>query len=79
MRIEVCEGPGAKAAVVGEAADCDARDPNTRLVTLDKGKETQVPIRIHDEFKGSSIEVRAVDPTTGTIFHRLKLKNAAME
>lgn len=78
-RIEVCDGPGPKAAVVGEAADCDARDPNTRLVTLEKGKETQVPIRIHDDFTGPSIEVRVVDPTTGTIFHRLKLKNAVME
>jgi hypothetical protein len=79
VRIDVCDGPGAKAALVGEAADCDARDPNTRLITLEKGKETQVPIRIQDDFKGSSIEVRAVDPTTGRIFYRLKLRNAVME
>lgn len=79
VRIEAYDGPGAKAALVGEAADCDARDPNTRLVTLEKGKETQVPIRIYDDFTGPSIEVRVVDPTTGTIFHRLKLKNAVME
>src|SRR5262249_16383035 len=79
VRIEGYDGPRGKAALVGEAADCDARDPNTRLVTLEKGKETQVPVRIHDDFTGPSIEVRAVDPTTGTIFHRLKLKNAVME
>ncbi len=41
---------------------------NTGLVTLDKGKETQVPIRIRDGFNGPSIVVRAVDPTAGTIF-----------
>jgi hypothetical protein len=79
VRVEAYDGSTAKAAIVGEAADCDARDPNTRLVTLEKGKETQIPIRIHDDFAGSSIEVRAVDPATGAIFHRLKLKNAVME
>lgn len=79
VRIEAYDGPTARAALVGEAADCDARDPNTRLVSLEKGKETQVPVRIHDDFTGPSIEVRAVDPTTGTIFDRLKLKNAVME
>lgn len=79
VRLEAYDGSGAKAKVVGEAADCDARDPVTRLVTLEKGKETQVPLRIHDEFNGGSIEVRAIDPATGTIFHRLKLRNAVME
>lgn len=79
VRIEAYDGPSAKAKLVGEAADCDARDPNTRLVTLEKGKETQVPLRIYDEFTGPSIEVRAIAPATGAIFCRLKLKNAVME
>ena len=73
------DGSGPKAKVVGEAADCDARDPATGLVTLEKGKETQVPIRIHDDFSGPAVEIRATDPATGTVFHRLKLKNAVLE
>ena len=73
------DGSGPKAKVVGETADCDARDPATGLVTLEKGKEIQVPIRIHDDFSGPAVEIRATDPATGTVFHRLKLKNAVME
>jgi hypothetical protein len=79
VRIEAYDGPGGKASVVGDAADCDARDPVTRLVTLEKGKETQVPLRVRDEFTGPSIEVRAIDSATGIIFHRLKLRNSLLE
>jgi hypothetical protein len=78
-RIDAYDGPGAKAKIVGEAADCEARDPGTRLVTLPKSAETQVPIRISDKFDGASVEIRATDPATGTIFARLKLKNSIME
>jgi len=66
-------------SIVAEAADCEARDPATHLVTLIKGKETQVPVRIRDDFDGASLEIRATDPATGRIFHRLKLKNSIME
>jgi hypothetical protein len=79
VRIDAYDGSGPKAKVVGEAADCDARDPAPGLVTLTKGKETQVPVRIHDDFTGPSVEIRATDPTTGSIFHRLKLENSIME
>jgi hypothetical protein len=79
VRIEAYDGPSAKAKLVGEAADCDARDPVTRLVTLDKGQEAQIPLRVHEEFTGPFIEMRAIDPSTGAVFHRLKLRNAVME
>jgi len=79
VRVDAYDGSGAKAKVVGQAADCEARDPASRLVTLTKGRETEVPIRIQEDFDGSSVEIRATDPATGAIFHRLKLKNAIME
>jgi hypothetical protein len=79
VRIDAYDGPGSRAKLVGEAADCDARDPATGLVKLEKGKETQVPVRVHDDFSGPSVEIRATEPTTGAIFHRLKLRNSIME
>lgn len=79
IRFEAYDGVGAKAKVVGRSADCDARDPATGLVTLVKGAETQIPLRLDDDFQGQAIEVRASDPTTGAIFHRLKLNNAVMD
>lgn len=80
IRFEAFDGTGLKARTVGEAADCDARDPATGLITLARGEETQVPIRIRDDFSGEFIEVRAIDPAgPGVILARLKLKNAMME
>jgi hypothetical protein len=79
VRVEAFDGSGPKANQVGEAADCEARDPASRFVTLIKGIETQVPVRIQDDFTGASIEVRATDPATGGVFHRLKLKSSLME
>jgi hypothetical protein len=79
VRINAYNGLGPKAKIVGEAADCDARDPATGLVTLEKDKETQVPVRIHDDFAGPFVEIRVTDPITGAILHRLKLKNSVME
>jgi hypothetical protein len=79
VRIEAFDGSGSKARPVGEAADCEARDPATRLVTLKKGIETQVPIRIEDDFNSAAIEIRATDPVTGAVFSRLKLKSSLME
>lgn len=79
IRFEAYDGTGSKAKVVGRAADCDARDSATGLVTLLRGMETQVPLRVSDDFQGKAIEVRAIDPTSGAIFHRLMLKNAVME
>jgi len=79
VRVDAYDGPGPKAKIVGEAADCEARDPATRLVTLTKGKETEVPVRIQADFSGPSLEIRATDPATGAVFHRLKLRNSIME
>jgi hypothetical protein len=79
VRVEAYDGSGQKAKIVGEAADCESRDPATRLVTLIKGIETQVPVRIQDDFAGVAIEVRTTDPVTGAVFHRLKLKSSLME
>ena len=41
--VEAYDGKGARANLVGEAADCDARDERTRLVTLQAGQEIFVP------------------------------------
>jgi hypothetical protein len=79
VRLNAYDGSGPKGKIVGDAADCDARDPGTGLVRLEKGKETQIPVRIHDDFAGPMAEIRATDPVTGTIFHRLKLKNSIMD
>jgi len=79
VRLEAFDGAGPKAKPVGEAADCEARDPATHLVTLKKGIETQVPIRIDDDFSGANVEIRATDPATGAVFHRLKLKSSALD
>lgn len=75
FRLEAYDGSTAKARQVGEAADCDARDSVTGLVTLETGKELQVPIRIDDDFEGATLEIRATSPDDGTVHDRLKLKN----
>jgi hypothetical protein len=79
VRLEAYDGPGAKAKLVGEAADCDARDPVTGSITLTNGQEVQVPLQVRDDFSGGTIEVRAIDPTTSLVLNKLHLKNAMME
>ena len=79
VRIHAFDGSGLRAKRVGEAADCDARDPSTGDVMLRKGEETQVPIRVAEDFSGPAIEIRAVDPATGAVLDRLKLKNSVLE
>jgi len=79
VRIQAFSGSGAKAPMVAEAADCDARDPATGLICLSNNQETPVPLRIQDDFRGGEIEVRVTDPASGVVFHRLMLKNAVME
>jgi hypothetical protein len=77
LRLEAYDAPGAKATLVGEAADCDARDPNTGLVTLWSGQETQVPLKVSVDFEGKQIGIRAIDATrTSAVLARLQLKNA---
>jgi hypothetical protein len=77
IRLEAYDGSGSKAKVVGEAADCDARDPVTGLIALQRGQHTQIPLRLDDDFEGRAIEVRAIDAAgSGVVLARLHLKNA---
>ena len=79
IRLEAYDGSGPKAKLVGEAADCDARDPTTGHITLKKAKETQVPLRLDDSFDGDKIEVRATLATgPGVVLDRKQLKNHMM-
>ena len=79
VRIEAYDGTGAKANLVGEAADCEARDEKTREVTLQPGKETPVPILIDPDFEGREVEIRVSDPETRVVWARKRLKNAVLE
>lgn len=79
VRVEAYDGSGAKAKVVGEAADCEARDEKTREVTLQAGKETPVPVLIDPDFDGAEIEIRVSDPQTRVVWAKRKLKNAMLD
>ena len=79
VRLEAYSGKGGKAHVVGEAADCDARDEKTREVTLQANKETPVPVLIDPDFDGPEIEIRVSDPQTRVVWAKLKLKNAMID
>ncbi|AGG07401.1 alkaline phosphatase [Dehalococcoides mccartyi] len=79
VRIESFDGPGTKAKIIGEAADCEARDEKTREVTLQAGKETPVPILIDPDFDGPELEIRVSDPETRVVWAKLKLKNAMLD
>jgi hypothetical protein len=79
IRLDAFDGSGPKATMVGEAVDCDARDPATGLITLKRGVETQVPVKLVDEYEGRAIEVRAIEAKgLGVVLARLELKNAVM-
>lgn len=77
--VEAYDGRGARAKLVGEAADCEARDEKTRIVTLQAGEETSVPVLIGPDFRGSAVEIRVIDPQTRAIWARRKLKNAMLD
>jgi hypothetical protein len=77
--IQAFDGATAKASVVGVAAECDARNPDTGEITLQAGVETAIPLVIDSDFSGSKIEVRATDPRTGAILARLPLKNGRLD
>ena len=79
VRIEAYDGSSAKAKVVGEAADCEARDESTHEVILKPSMEAEIPILIEQDFSGPSIEIRATDPRTNQIWVRHKLKNALLD
>ncbi len=79
VRIEAYDGTGAKAKVVGEAADCEARDEKTREVTLQANKETPVPLLLDPDFDGMEVEIRVSDPHTHVVWAKRKLKNAMLD
>lgn len=79
VRIEAYDGKGAKANLVGEAADCEARDEKTREVTLQANKEAPVPMLIDPDFDGPEIEIRVSDPQTRVVWAKRKLKNSMLE
>ncbi|MBI2940593.1 MAG: PglZ domain-containing protein [Chloroflexi bacterium] len=78
-RLEAYDGSGPKAKTVGQAGDCDARDPSTGEIVLPKDVETPVPVVVDPDFQGPSLEVRAIDPRTGAVLARLSLKNARID
>lgn len=79
VRLEAFDGTGARAKRVGVAGDCDARDSATHEILLQAGVDTPVPLVIDPDFSGPSVDVRAIDPRTGTILDHLELKNAGMD
>ena len=79
VRVEAYGGTGTKAKVVGEAADCEARDEKTREVTLQANKETPVPVLLDPEFDGAEIEIRVSDHQTRVVWAKRKLKNAMLD
>jgi hypothetical protein len=76
VRVEAFSGSGPKAKLVGEAADCEARDETTHEISLLRGQETEVPMLLDPEFEGDKIEIRATDSETGVIYDRLELTSA---
>lgn len=79
VKVQAHGGTAANARVVGDAADCDARDESTHEVTLKPGVEAPVPMLIEPDFSGPFVEVRVTDPVTGQIWARQKIKNALMD
>lgn len=79
VRIDAYDGATAKAKVIGEAADCDARDEKTREVTLGPNTETPVPVLIDPDFSGPEVEIRVSDPETRVVWAALRLKNAMID
>jgi len=68
----------ADAEKIGEAAECDARDPISHEVILISGQETAVPVLINPEFKGEKIQIRVVDLDTPVILSTFELKNGIL-
>jgi len=79
VRIEAFDGPSPKAKIVGEAADCKARDEKTHEVTLKPGNEMHIPILIDFDFSDPLIEIRVSDPISRMIYARHTLTNGMMD
>jgi hypothetical protein len=68
------------ADLVGEAADCEARDPHTGLIVLSTAERVHVPIALAPDFQGNAVEIRVLDATTpGRSYASLVLRNAILE
>lgn len=78
IRLEAYDTADLKGAPVGEAADCPARDENTHEVTLQPNAETDVPMLIAPDFKGTAVEIQAIAPDTGVVWARLRLKKESL-
>ncbi|WP_295408794.1 PglZ domain-containing protein [uncultured Thiocystis sp.] len=66
--------------IVGEAADCEARDPHTGLVLLKANEQVQVPIALESDFDGDAVDIRVIDASTpGRSFASLVLRNATLD
>jgi hypothetical protein len=79
VKVEAYDGTSAKAEIVGEAADCEARDESTREVILKAGEETQVPVLLDSEFSGPVVEIRVLDPQNRVVWSKLSLRNAGLD
>ena len=79
VKVQAHGGTAPNARVVGDAADCDARDESTHEVTLKPGVETSVPVLIEPDFSGPFVDIRVTDPVTGQIWARHKIKNALID
>lgn len=78
VRVQAFE-PGT-ARVVGEAADCEARDPHTGLVSLTTNERVHVPVALEPGFDGDAVEIRVTDAaTTGLSYASLVLRNATLD
>lgn len=65
---------------VGQAADCDARDPATGVISLRAGVEEPVLVRIDDDFSGPEVEIQVLDAgETGVVLGSKKLKNSCLD
>jgi hypothetical protein len=79
VKVQAHGGTAPNARVVGDAADCDARDESTHEVTLKPGVETPVPVLIEPSFSGPFVDIRVTDPVTSQIWARQKIKNALLD
>jgi len=77
--VEVYDGKGPKANLVGEAADCEARDDRTGLVKLQADQKNQVPVLIDPDFSGDKVEIRVTDPHTKAVWARKELINDMLD
>ena len=67
------EAQDRKGAVVGEARPGGPVNPATKIVSLKPGETVQVTLKMSMEYEGK-FSVKALDPATMTIYHKLDLE-----